>query len=169
MSRTVYLDVNGNEIEEVKMENKSKVRGFEVCNGYEGKAVIPKRGSKYSAGYDFYTPESFTLAPKEAKIIKTGIKAYMQSDEVLQIYIRSSIGIKLNVMNKNCVAIIDSDYYGNEKTDGNIMLALYNYGDIAQTFNVGDRVCQGVFYKYLTVDDDKVTATRSGGIGSTGE
>ena len=50
MGRTVYLDVNGNEIGEVKMENKSKVRGFEVCNGYEGKAVIPKRGNRKKIG-----------------------------------------------------------------------------------------------------------------------
>ena len=59
------------------------------------------------------------------------------------------------------------DYYNNKDNDGSITLALYNYGNDLQTFKAGDRICQGVFVKYDTVEDDNVDVLRTGGIGST--
>ena len=42
------------------------------------KIKLPKRGSKGSAGYDFYSPVSFTLEEWDATItIPTGIRAIM--------------------------------------------------------------------------------------------
>ena len=145
-----------------------KIRGFEICKGYENSAIIPKRKTSKSAGYDFYLPTYIEIKPKQTVFIKTGTKAYMKDDEVLQIYIRSSVGTKLKVRNGNCVCIIDSDYYNNNENEGNIILALYNYGDKTQLFRQGDRVCQGIFTKYLLSDNDNTTETRNGGIGSTG-
>ena len=51
----------------------------------------PKRSTKYSAGYDFMALTDFTINQNEIKLIPTGIKADMNEDEVLMIYIRSSL------------------------------------------------------------------------------
>ena len=56
----------------------------------------------------------------------------MQEGEVLELYVRSSIGIKKNLMLKNLTAIIDSDYYENESNDGNIVK---DYNDVLHKLN----------------------------------
>lgn len=67
------------------------------------------------------------------------------------------------------MGIIDADYYNNEDNEGHIMLGLYNTTDSDVTLAKGERVAQGIFYKYLTADGDSADATRSGGFGSTGD
>lgn len=91
----------------------------------------------------------------------------MLSSESLEIYIRSSVAIKRNLMLTNQVALIDSDYYGNPKNDGAIVIGLYNFGDEPQEIKKGDKIAQGVFRPYLNTGDEP-TEARSGGIGSTG-
>ena len=59
------------------------------------------------------------------------------------------------------------DYYGNEDNDGEIHIALTNIGNTTQVIKNGERVCQGIFYKYLVTDDDNAVGERLGGIGST--
>ena len=75
--------------------------------------ILPKRSTLNSAGYDFYSVISFTLSPGERRVIPTGIKASMNSNEFLSIYIRSSLGFKWNIRMCNQVGIIDADYYNN--------------------------------------------------------
>lgn len=149
-----------------------KVRGFEIAKGFEtnGFVVLPHRKTKGSAGYDLTIVEPITLLPNSRGLAKTGLKAYMQDDEVLEVYIRSSVGMKQGVWLPNSVGIIDADYYGNSDNDGHIMVALYNSTDEAVTFNPGDRIAQAIFKKYLTIDgeDESYFETRSGGFGSTG-
>ncbi len=62
----------------------------------------------------------------------------------------------------------DADYYGNADNDGNIMFAFTNHGDRPLEVKAGERIGQGVFLRYLTVDDDDASGERSGGFGSTG-
>ena len=50
---------------------------------------LPKRATTGSAGYDFYTPFSFTLKPGETIKIPTGIRAKMDENWVLKLYPRS--------------------------------------------------------------------------------
>lgn len=60
-------------------------------------------------------------------------------------------------------------YYSNPDNDGNLGLALYNTSDNKVTLEAGERVCQGIFKKYLVADNDVTLSTeRLGGIGSTG-
>ena len=68
----------------------------------------------------------------------------------------------------NGVGIIDADYYNNADNEGHIMVALMNMGTEAVAIPQGERIAQGIFYNYLTVDDDdKVEkAVRGGGFGS---
>lgn len=81
---------------------------------------------------------------------------------------RSSFGIKKHLTIPNGVGIIDSDYYGNENNDGNIIAALYNFGQEPVQINTGDKICQGIFIPFKVTDDDTATGERTGGVGSTG-
>ena len=129
--------------------------------------ILPKRSTLNSAGYDFYSVISFTLNPGERRIIPTGIKASMNSNEFLGIYIRSSLGFKWNIRMCNQVGIIDADYYNNSENEGHIFVCLMNEGDKVLEIKKGDRIVQGIFMPFLITDDDKTTDIRLGGIGST--
>lgn len=69
----------------------------------------------------------------------------------------------------NSVGIIDADYYDNEDNGGNIGVKFYNSSDTDYVIKAGERMMQGIFAPYRTVDNDKACAARTGGIGSTGE
>ena len=61
-----------------------------------------------------------------------------------------------------------ADYYGNPDNDGHFILNVINTSNEVQCIPARSRVAQAIFVKYLTVDDDKATGERIGGIGSTG-
>ena len=129
---------------------------------------LPKRSTKYSAGYDFSVITDYIIKPGEIVKIPTGIKSYMGESEVLFIIIRSSLGFKYNARLCNQVGVIDKDYYNNENNEGHIWIALKNEGDKDIVLNKGDHFAQGIFIKYLTVDDEEeIKSTRTGGFGST--
>lgn len=129
--------------------------------------ILPKRSTLNSVGYDFYSVISFTLSPGERRVIPTGIKVSMNSNEFLSIYIRSSLGFKWNIRMCNQVGIIDADYYNNSDNEGHIFVCLMNEGDKVLEIKKGDRIVQGIFMPFLITDDDKTTDIRMGGIGST--
>jgi dUTP pyrophosphatase len=129
---------------------------------------VPKRGTKFSAGYDFEVIFDFTLKPGESLKIPTGIKAFMNENEVLLLIIRSSLGTKFNIRMCNQVGVIDCDYYNNPDNEGHIMIMIKNEGKEVKHFKRGERICQGIFTKYLTSsNEDEVTFKRTGGFGST--
>ena len=151
-----------------------KIRGFEAVVEEMRKGtmdyILPTRGTSRSAGYDLASPIDVIIEPHSSVLVWTNIKVYMAEDELLQLHVRSSIGIKRNLMLKNTTGIVDSDYYSNESNDGNIGLALYNTGDEAVVIQKGERLVQGIFMKYLTVDNDTfLKDERTGGIGSSGK
>lgn len=166
------VDNKENNLNNKGVDNMSKVRGFEIVREDMRKTSInitlPTRGSKTSAGYDFYSTETFTLKSNESKLIWTDVKAYMQVGEVLNIYVRSSIGIKKSLTLKNFTGIIDQDYFENENNDGNIGICLYNYGDKEVTIEEGERIAQGIFMNFLEADNGNTNKVRVGGVGSTG-
>lgn len=137
---------------------------------YNESGILPTRADNGSAGYDFYSPEDVVIAPCEMKVVETYIKASMEADEVLMLFVRSSVGIKRHLCLANGTGIIDSTYYDNPDNEGNIMVAVYNYGDEVQEIKKGERFAQGIFLKYLTTDSDSpLNAQRLGGIGSSGK
>lgn len=71
-------------------------------------AKIPTRGSDFSAGYDLYTIEKYTLKPLERKLFKTGISMAIPNDTYGRIAPRSGYAFKfgLDVL----AGVIDSDY-----------------------------------------------------------
>ncbi len=149
-----------------------KTRGFDVVRSWQNKGIsLPVRKTAASAGYDFEAGESVTIRPDEQVMVPTGIKAYMQPDEVLTIHIRSSMAVKHQLVLVNSVGIIDADYYDNPDNEGHIYIALWNRGSEPFAIRKGDRIAQGIFGRYLVADDDAVGqgAERQGGFGSTGK
>lgn len=147
------------------------MRGFEKAKGFENLDFdLPERKTEFSAGYDISIIEDVIIPPGKTIICKTGVKAYMQKDEVLMMYPRSSLSIKHSLTLANNVGIIDADYYGNAKNDGHIGVALRNVGIEKVVLNKGDRVAQCIFQKYLVSPTEKeVKTVRNGGHGSTGK
>ena len=122
---------------------------------YDG-FVLPKRKTKYAAGYDFFALQDYIIKPKEILKIPTGVKACMNEDEVLLLVDRSSIGFKYNVRLTNQVGVIDCDYFDNNTNEGHIWVSLQNEGDKDFIIKKGDAFCQGIFTKYLLCDDESV-------------
>lgn len=147
-------------------------RGFEIAKGFENLDVnLPVRKTKYSAGYDMEAVED-TVIPSFKKgdkptLVKTGIKAYMEDDEVLILANRSSNPGKRGLILANSIGVVDKDYYGNPDNDGHIMFAFYNIKDEDVVIKKGDAIGQAIFQKYLTVDNDIAEGAREGGFGST--
>lgn len=142
---------------------------FERCKGFGKEITLPTRATEGSAGYDIRAAETVIINPGDTAIIKTGVKARFDKDKVLLIAVRSSVGIKRRLMLANNIGVIDSDYYNNEKTDGQIFIALHNYGREVQTIRKGERIAQGIFIPFFKTSDDSADGKRKGGIGSTNE
>ena len=128
----------------------------DVCDNKEmyENYPLPKRSSKYTAGYDIYLLEDISIAPHEIKKIPTGIKARYESDEVLLLIVRSSMGFKYNIRLCNQVGVIDADYYNNPQNEGHMWIKIQNEGDSTVNFSKGTGIVQGLFLKYLTTDSD---------------
>lgn len=129
---------------------------------------LPKRATVGSAGYDFYSPCDFTLAPGQTIKIPTGIRSYIEPGYVLSIYPRSGLGFKYRIQLNNTVGIIDSDYY-NANNEGHIMIKLTNDSNEGKTLEIkkGEGIAQGIFSEYFVTYDDSTDGVRVGGFGST--
>lgn len=102
--------------------------------------------------------------------IPTGVKVNMNDDEVLMLFVRSSMGLKYNIRMCNQVGILDSDYYNNSSNEGHIWIKIQNEGNKDYIVKKGEAICQGVFTKFLTVDNEEdINKERKGGFGSTNE
>ncbi len=145
------------------------MRRFEIAKGYDLSLKLPQRSTLKSAGYDFAICEDLIVEPFSIAYAKTGIKVKMLDDEILQIFPRSSLPSNYGLTIPNNVGIIDADYYNNSDNDGAIFIQLYNFTKEATHLKSGTRIAQGIFTRYLTVDDDcPKQHDRQGGFGSTG-
>lgn len=129
---------------------------------------LPKRATKGSAGYDFYTPISFQLNPGETIKIPTGIRCEMNPRWVLMIYPRSGLGFKFRLQLDNTVGVIDSDYFYSDN-EGHIFIKITNDSNEGKIVEVkaGQGFAQGIFMQYGIVEDDDTVEERNGGFGST--
>jgi len=138
-------------------------RGFQAMPQFKGKILMPRRQTHFSAGYDIHSAQDAVVPPKQMKVVRTGLTAYMENDEELQIRARSGLAYRHMITLMNSPATIDADYFGNE-----IKLLVLNLGDEDFVIQRGDRIAQGIFSRYLKADDDTpVENLRQGGFGST--
>ena len=152
------------------MQKMQKIRGFERVSAFsENDVQLPLRATAHSAGYDIAAAEDIEFQPGEIKAVPTGLKAYMQADEVLYLYDRSSNPTKRGLVLANSVGVIDSDYYNNAGNEGQLFVQLMNITDKPVSVAKGDRIAQAVFAPFLVADDDAAEGLRTGGFGSTGD
>ena len=139
------------------------VRGFEILEGFSG-IHLPTRKTAFSAGYDLEAATDVRGTDKKISLVPTGLKAFFPADEVLLIYLRSSLAVKHNLILANGVGVIDADYRGH------IILPVVSLGGDFE-IKRGMRIAQGLFQKYFTVDGDKIGVgeVRRGRFGSTGD
>lgn len=130
-------------------------------------AILPKRATDFSAGFDLFSTENITIEPHSTSKIDTGIAIAVDKNQVGLIFARSGLAIKQGLRPSNCVGVIDADYRGN------VIVALYNDSDIKREINIGDRIAQLIVMNYDSeleecqeLDD---TERGVGGFGSTGK
>lgn len=148
------------------------MRGFELIDGMNGE--LPIKATIHSAGVDFIASADIRIPAfrfkGEATLVPTGVKAFMQNDEYLQIFARSSMPVNLGLIMSNGVGIVDADYYNNPKNEGHIMIEFNNLTNEHIVIEKGTRIAQGIFNKILPVTHGVriKNDTRNGGFGSTG-
>ena len=158
-------------------------RYFAICEGFDG-VELPKRSTEKAAGYDFVAPEDVEIPSIWSQVLKslftkveikptcvfTNVKAKMRCNEVLFLFNRSSNPGRGLVL-ANGVGVCDADYFSNEKNDGNIGFAFYNFMPWTVKIEKGQKIGQGVFSTYLRTDSDAQVdkESRTGGFGSTGK
>ena len=132
-------------------------------------AIIPTRGSDYSAGYDLYAcldAASVIIPAHTTLLVDTGWAMEISRGYFGAIFARSGIATKRGLRPANCVGVIDSDYRGPVK------VALHNDSNEPQTITNGERIAQLVIMKYSVVSFEEVdeledTERGTGGFGST--
>lgn len=139
----------------------------DIVDAYDN-IKLPNRSTFGSAGYDFICPFTAIIPPKESMVIQTGIRCFLDSDKVLQVYPRSGLGFKFHMGLANTVGIIDSDYV-NSDNEGHIMIKIVNNGTKELILEEGKAFAQGIITQFFTVEDDEESQkqTRNGGLGST--
>lgn len=115
------------------------------------------------------TENSIVLLPKEIRKIHTGLQVSVPIGYEMNMVVRSSVGIKKNLMLANGTGIIDAGYRDE------IIMCLVNYGNEPVIINDGDRICQFAILKvdkvnpeFVQDDENFRQGDRGGGIGSTG-
>ncbi len=131
-------------------------------------AILPTKAYLDDAAFDIYSPEDVIIKPHSSTIIDTGIATEIPKGYYASVYVRSSIGIKRNLQLCNGTGIIDAGYRNTWK------IALYNYGDIPQSIDKGERFAQFILLPVLEVSTDEVedlsfSDRGQKGIGSSGK
>lgn len=132
-------------------------------------AIVPTKGSEYSAGYDLYAAieSDIEIAPHKTVMIGTGLAFEIPPYTFMGIFARSGLATKKGLRPANCVGVVDSDYRGEVK------VALHNDSDEVMTVEPGERIAQAIilpFYQIGLEEVDELSDTDrgEGGFGSTG-
>ncbi len=133
-------------------------------------AIIPNKGSEFSAGYDLYACLEKPISIKSNQTVKipTGLAMEIPVGYAGMIFARSGLSTKKGLAPANKVGVCDSDYRGE------YIVALHNHSDEDVTVNPGERIAQLVIIPFLSVDfieTDTLNDTNrgAGGFGSTGK
>lgn len=108
------------------------------------------------------------IAPGRTMLFHTGLKFETEDGYNMKVYVRSSTGMKKNLVLSNGTGVIDTATYR-----GEVLIGLMNIGNVYQCVSDGERVAQAEIVKTLDVDIVEVdelsdTERGEGGIGSTG-
>lgn len=136
----------------------------------------PRRATKDSAGYDFFSPVDADVVPGEwteidtlvsfdgtERVLMYAINGYVDylRNWCMKFYPRSGLSTRTGYRIITTVGIIDKDYRDTIK--------LKITADVPFHINKGDRIAQGIFVPFLILNDEiEPTEERTGGFGSTG-
>lgn len=133
-------------------------------------AVLPKRATPESAGYDLSAclDEPLTIRAGETVKVPTGISVAAEGIDscVLLIYARSSTATKKGLAPANCVGVVDTDYRGE------VLVALHNHSSEDRVIEPEERIAQLVITPVFMPEVEEVselseTERGEGGFGST--
>jgi dUTP pyrophosphatase len=130
-------------------------------------AEAPAYQTAGAAGMDLRCLESFSLAPLERRLVRTGLRIALPEGYEAQVRPRSGLALRHGIAMVNAPGTIDSDYRGE------IGLILINLGSAAVEFQRGERVgqlvvCPVTRARIEVVDGLDETTRGAGGFGSTG-
>ena len=130
-------------------------------------AVVPKRATVESAGFDLHCIEDFSIRPGEHFTAHTGLAFEIPPGYVMLIYPRSGNAKKHGITLSNAVGVVDSDYRGE------VMILMYNAGTHEVFFQAGDRIAQAIIHtlpdiELIECEELSETERGRGGFGSTG-
>ena len=97
----------------------------------------PTRGTKHSAGIDFYVPDDFEgieVSPGQKAFIPSGIKVNVPAGHALIAFNKSGVALKKSLFVGACV--VDEDY------QGEIHLHVVNVGDKTTMISPGEKLVQ---------------------------
>ena len=96
-------------------------------------AKMPTKAHKTDAGFDLYTVNSFTVKPKQAFTIDTGVHMEIPKGYVGFLKSKSGLNVKYGVRGEG---VIDCGY------TGSIVVKLYNDSNIPREFKDGEKIIQ---------------------------
>ncbi len=167
------------EKQEIKITKDEALYPFRRCNWFVFKnslikvkrihalAVMPKRATIESAGFDLHCTEDFAIGPGQHYQVHTGLAFEIPPGYAMLIYPRSGNAKKHGITLSNAVGVVDSDYRGE------IMILLHNCGTHEVSFQAGDRIAQAIIHRLPDIElveceELSETERGQGGFGSTG-
>lgn len=128
-------------------------------------AILPTRGSEFSAGLDLYSIAEIILSPMERTAVPTGLAVAIDQGFYGRVAPRSGLAVKngLDVL----AGVIDSDYRGE------VRCAVINLGNEPIKIEAGMRVAQLIIEAISTPEPEwanelEESVRGAGGFGSTG-
>ena len=127
-------------------------------------AMLPVRKYSTDAGANILSPRSFLLAARSSAIIRTGVHVELPPNTVGMLKSKSGLNIFHDIVGEG---VIDEGF------TNEIVVKLYNLGDIPYEFERGDQLIQLVVMPvhYPTIEQvDEIDGGERGdaGYGSTG-
>lgn len=141
-------------------------------------AIVPKKGTKSSNGFDLFSAESgnygtVIIPAGERRLIRTGIRIALPeySSESLFAFVtpRSGLALKDGITVLNSPGLVDSDFRGE------IGVILYNTSKEEYRVRMGDKIAQLVILDQPRIELQEATEPLDktqrgeGGFGSTGK
>lgn len=134
-------------------------------------AKAPYRATASSACYDVFANDTVTLYPQrgqdKAYKVPTGVAFEIPEGYHLEVYVRSSTGLKTKLRLANGTGIVDSDYVDE------LFLLVENIGSSVTRINKGERIAQVMLVENVPtelVEADSLTKEGTHeGFGSTGK
>ena len=128
----------------------------------------PEYKTDGASGFDLQSIRGFWIHPRKTVIVPTGLYVELPKGYELQVRARSGFTVKRDIIVKNGIGTIDSDFRGE------IGVILYNVGKRSVYIEKGERIAQAVIMpvikaKFKKVKSIKETKRGSKGYGSTGQ